>query len=212
MSNFKVSAWQAIQSLSNVQQVVKFSVGCFRKYALDRITKQNLSHSQWRISHCWHAAVVLFWLLIVAFFYCKNSLCKKSFCKNNGVAMEVGWICSPVSLPEHCKYVWVILIPTFSCSEYPPPPPNKKIHMLFVCLMSVQCDFSLSTQVPILNHSALSQFTARNLICWGCSQCILLGCCVDMKRYTNSIFYCTVKGTLVCVNKQPPQIYFLFII
>ena len=76
--------------------------------------------------------------------------------------------------------------------------------MLFVCLMSVQCDFFLSTQVPILNHSALSQFTARNLICWGCSQCILLGCCVDMKRYTNSIFYCTVKGTLVCVNKQHP--------
>ena len=76
--------------------------------------------------------------------------------------------------------------------------------MLFVCLMSVQCDFSLSTQVPILNHSALSQFTARNLICWGCSQCILLGCCVDMKRYTNSIFYCTVKGTLVCVNTSPP--------
>ena len=109
---------------------------------------------------------------------------------------------------EHCKYVWVILIPTFSCSEYPPPPPNKKIHMLFVCLMSVQCDFSLSTQVPILNHSALSQFTARNLICWGCSQCILLGCCVDMKRYTNSIFYCTVKGTLVCVNTPPPRSIF----
>ena len=207
MSNFKVSAWQAIQSLSNVQQVVKFSVGCFRKYALDRITKQNLSHSQWRISHCWHAAVVLFWLLIVAFFYCKNSLCKKSFCKNNGVAMEVGWICSPVSLPEHCKYVWVILIPTFSCSEYPPR--TKKIDILsahaFLCFW---CQYNAtflwahrylySITVPFLSSWQEISFVGAVLIC------ILLGCCVDMKRYTNSIFYCTVKGTLVCVNNPPP--------
>ena len=145
MLNFKVSAWQAIQSLSNVQQVVKFSVGCFRKYALDRITKQNLSHSQWRISHCWHAAVVLFWLLIVALFYCKNSLCKKSFCKNNGVAMEVGCTCSPVSLPEHCKYVWVILIPTCSCSEYPPPPEQKNPHAFCVPDVSTMRLFSEHT-------------------------------------------------------------------